>query len=40
MVQKVFYTAIGVATWLYLFLSLGGTFKQQFGFIEEHPSRR
>ncbi len=36
-VQKVFYTAIGVATWLYLFLSLGGTFKQQFGFIEEHP---
>ena len=36
-VQKVFYTAIGVATWLYLFLSLGDTFKQQFGFIEEHP---
>jgi uncharacterized membrane protein YbhN (UPF0104 family) len=36
-VQKVFYTAIGVATWLYLFLAIGGSFKQQFGFIEEHP---
>jgi len=36
-VQKLFYTAIGVATWLYLFLAVGGSFKQQFGFIEEHP---
>ncbi|HTQ69683.1 MAG TPA: lysylphosphatidylglycerol synthase transmembrane domain-containing protein [Solirubrobacteraceae bacterium] len=36
-VQKVFYTAIGVATWLYLFIDLGGSFSQQFGFIEEHP---
>jgi uncharacterized membrane protein YbhN (UPF0104 family) len=36
-VQKVFFTAIGVATYVYLFLSVGGSFKLQFGFIEEHP---
>ncbi len=36
-VQKVFFTAIGVVTYLYLFLSVGGSFKLQFGFIEEHP---
>ena len=36
-VQKVFFTAIGVATYLYLFLSVGGSFRLQFGFIEEHP---
>ncbi len=36
-VQKVFFTAIGVATYIYLFLSVGGSFKIQFGFIEEHP---
>jgi len=36
-VQKLFYTTIGIATWLYLFLSLGGSFDLQFGFIEEHP---
>jgi uncharacterized membrane protein YbhN (UPF0104 family) len=36
-VQKVFFTAIGAATYVYLFLSVGGSFKLQFGFIEEHP---
>ena len=36
-VQKVFFTTIGVATYVYLFLSVGGSFKLQFGFIEEHP---
>ncbi len=36
-VQKVFFTTIGVATYLYLFLSVGGSFRIQFGFIEEHP---
>ncbi len=36
-VQKVFFTTIGVATYLYLFLSVGGSFKIQFGFVEEHP---
>jgi uncharacterized membrane protein YbhN (UPF0104 family) len=36
-VQKVFFTAIGVATYLYLFLSVGGSFSIQFGFVNEHP---
>jgi uncharacterized membrane protein YbhN (UPF0104 family) len=36
-VQKVFFTTIGIATYVYLFLSVGGSFKIQFGFIEEHP---
>jgi uncharacterized membrane protein YbhN (UPF0104 family) len=36
-VQKVFFTTIGVATYIYLFLSVGGSFGLQFGFIEEHP---
>jgi uncharacterized membrane protein YbhN (UPF0104 family) len=36
-VQKVFFTTVGIATYVYLFLSVGGSFKLQFGFIEEHP---
>src|ERR1700761_3745250 len=36
-VQKVFFPAIGIATYIYLFLSVGGSFGLQFGFIEEHP---
>ena len=36
-VQKMFFTAIGTAIYLYLFLSVGGSFSLQFGFIEEHP---
>ena len=36
-VQKIFYTLIGTASYLYLFLSVGGTFDLQFGFISEHP---
>src|SRR4051794_803806 len=36
-VQKVFFTTIGVATYLYLFLTVGGSFSLQFGFINEHP---
>ena len=36
-VQKVFFTTIGIATYLYLFLSVGGSFSLQFGFIAEHP---
>jgi len=36
-VQKVFFTAIGVLTYLYLFLTVGGSFSLQFGFIREHP---
>lgn len=36
-VQKVFYTCIGIATYVYLFLSVGGSFKLQFGFVSAHP---
>jgi uncharacterized membrane protein YbhN (UPF0104 family) len=36
-VQKVFFTTIGIATYVYLFLSVGGSFSLQFGFIDEHP---
>jgi|SRR6185437_15914956 len=36
-VQKVFFTAIGTATYVYLFLTVRGSFGLQFGFIEEHP---
>jgi uncharacterized membrane protein YbhN (UPF0104 family) len=36
-VQKIFYTAIGTAGYLYLFLSVGGSFSLQFGFISAHP---
>ena len=36
-VQKVFYTVIGIAGYLYLFLSVGGSFSLQLGFISAHP---
>jgi uncharacterized membrane protein YbhN (UPF0104 family) len=36
-VQKIFYTTIGIATYVYLFLRVGDSFRLQFGFIEEHP---
>ncbi|MGO9489962.1 MAG: lysylphosphatidylglycerol synthase domain-containing protein [Solirubrobacteraceae bacterium] len=36
-VQKAFFTLIGTATYVYLFLTVGGSFKLQFGFISEHP---
>ncbi len=36
-VQKIFYTAIGVAGYIYLFLSVGGSFSLQFGFVSAHP---
>jgi len=36
-IQKVFYSAIGVAVYLYLFLTVTGSFSLQFGFIREHP---
>jgi uncharacterized membrane protein YbhN (UPF0104 family) len=35
-VQKAFYTAIGIFTYLYLFLTVGGSFDLQFGFLSEH----
>ena len=36
-VQKVFFTAMGIVVYLYLFLSVGGSFSLQFGFVESHP---
>src|SRR5271165_3506610 len=36
-IQKVFFTVIGTAGYVYLFLTVGGSFNLQFGFIAEHP---
>ncbi len=36
-VQKIFFTAIGTFCYLYLFLTVGGSFSLQLGFVAEHP---
>ena len=36
LVQKIFYTAIGVFVYLYLFLSVPGTFDLQLGIVDNH----
>ena len=36
LVQKIFYTAIGTFVYLYLFLSVPGTFDLQLGSISNH----
>jgi uncharacterized membrane protein YbhN (UPF0104 family) len=36
-VQKIFYTLIGTAGYVYLFFSVGGSFDLQFGFVDSHP---
>jgi uncharacterized membrane protein YbhN (UPF0104 family) len=36
-VEKIFFTLIGTACYLYLFLTVGGSFDLQLGFIGEHP---
>ncbi len=36
-VQKIFYTLIGTFVYLYLFLSIGGAFDLQLGFVSAHP---
>jgi uncharacterized membrane protein YbhN (UPF0104 family) len=36
-VQKIFFTAIGIFVYLYLFLSVGGSFDIKFAFVHEHP---
>ncbi len=36
-VQKIFYTFIGIACYVYLFLTVGGSFSLQLGFVEAHP---
>jgi uncharacterized membrane protein YbhN (UPF0104 family) len=36
-VQKIFYSLIGIACYVYLFLTVGGSFDLQLGFVSEHP---
>ena len=36
-VQKIFFTLIGAFVYLYLFLTVGGSFDIKFGFVKEHP---
>jgi uncharacterized membrane protein YbhN (UPF0104 family) len=36
-VEKIFFTIIGTACYVYLFLTVGGSFDLQLGFISEHP---
>jgi len=36
-VQKIFFTLIGVFVYLYLFLSVGGSFDIKFAWVHEHP---
>ena len=36
LVQKIFYTFIGTFVYLYLFISVPGTFNLQLGFVDEH----
>ena len=36
-VEKIFFTLIGAGVYVYLFLTVGGSFDLQLGFISEHP---
>jgi uncharacterized membrane protein YbhN (UPF0104 family) len=36
-VQKIFYSVIGTLGYVYLFLSVGGSFNLQFKFVSDHP---
>jgi uncharacterized membrane protein YbhN (UPF0104 family) len=36
-VEKIFFTIIGTACYMYLFLTVGGSFDLQLGFVSEHP---
>ena len=36
-VQKIFFTLIGAFIYLYLFLTVGGSFDIKFAFVHEHP---
>lgn len=36
-VEKIFFTLIGTACYVYLFLTVGGSFNLQLGFISAHP---
>jgi uncharacterized membrane protein YbhN (UPF0104 family) len=36
-VEKIFFTLVGIFVYLYLFLSVGGSFDIKFAFVHEHP---
>jgi uncharacterized membrane protein YbhN (UPF0104 family) len=36
-IEKIFFTLIGAFVYLYLFLSVGGSFDLKFGFVKSHP---
>lgn len=36
-VEKLFFAVVGIVVFLYLFLSVGGSFEQKFGFLSHHP---
>jgi uncharacterized membrane protein YbhN (UPF0104 family) len=36
-VEKLFFAVVGLAVFLYLFLSVGGSFERKFGFLTQHP---
>ena len=36
-VEKIFFTLIGAFCYIYLFLTVGGSFSLQLGFVSEHP---
>jgi uncharacterized membrane protein YbhN (UPF0104 family) len=36
-VEKLFFAVVGIVVFLYLFLSVGGSFERRFGFLAEHP---
>ena len=36
-VEKIFFTVIGAFVYLYLFLTVGGSFDIKFSFVHEHP---
>lgn len=36
-VEKLFFAVVGIVVFLYLFLSVGGSFDRKFGFLTQHP---
>jgi uncharacterized membrane protein YbhN (UPF0104 family) len=36
-VEKLLFAVLGAAVWLYLFLTVGGSFDRKFGFLSQHP---
>jgi len=38
LVHKIFFTIIGAVVYLYLFLSVGGSFDIKFGWVSDHPA--